>query len=131
MTATTLLMNRLSRASKVTFQPVRSLGTSVAAPRMTESPMTSTRLSPGDDSAGDGSGSGGSVDAVDVVGAVVVVVATVVEVVPGSLVAGAGAASGWLPPPQAVATSASAARTGATVAATRIGRRRRGAGSGI
>jgi hypothetical protein len=35
----------------VTFHPLSSRGTSVAAPRITESPITSTRLSPGDDSA--------------------------------------------------------------------------------
>ena len=50
---------------------------------MTESPTTRNRLSPGEESAGDGSGRGGSVEAVDaVVGATVVTGADDVEVVP-------------------------------------------------
>jgi len=83
-------------------------------------------LSPGEDSAGDGSGNGGSVDAVDVVlaGAVVVGV-SVVTVVAGALVAGASAVSVVVdaPPHDARRSAAAAAAPVSRALRWRRGRR--------
>jgi len=84
-------------------------------------------LSPGEDSAGDGSGNGGSVDAVDVVlaGAVVVGV-SVVTVVAGALVAGASAVSVVVDaPPHDARRSAAAAAPAPVSRALRWRRGRR------